>query len=411
MTVVPHSARAHDRINRCVTTLPAFSRVLLIGMLNLAAVLHAAPSQQEAEQRLVKIQAQIQASQAKLEKDRGEVGLLEQQLRQTEQKIGQLNQHLVQTQSTLDNTRRHIQALGVQKQALLKKLARHHELLHTQIKSEYLYSGQQKLKLLLNQEAPTELARMLVYYDYLHRARLQEIKQAVQTLQSVNEVQDTIAAQQAVAAKIQNDLHNEKQGLERHQQTRTTVLTQLHARVSSEQAKLSSLEKDAEQLKRLLYDLDEALADTSLFPPDQALQFIARKGKLYWPVVGKPSNRFGQERNLSSAKLSWQGVFIPSKEGNYVRSIFSGRVVFAQWMRGLGLLIIIDHDDGYMSLYGHNQSLYKQTGEWVEAGDLIATVGNSGGNARPGLYFEVRKQGKPLNPAKWCTKPAATRPG
>ena len=162
------------------------------------------------------------------------------------------------------------------------------------------------------------------------------------------------------------------------------------------------------KLKKLIENLQDVLTNA---PTEAGRQekFYRFKGKLFWPVVGKPSNRFGQRRNEVQGKLNWRGVFIPSNEGNNVRSIFYGRVVFAEWLRGFGLLIIISHGDGYMSLYGHNQSLYKKPGEWVAAGERIATVGNSGGNARTGLYFEIRKQGKPVNPSIWCVRPARTR--
>ena len=126
------------------------------------------------------------------------------------------------------------------------------------------------------------------------------------------------------------------------------------------------------------------------------------KGKLPWPVVGKPSNRFGRYRNGTS--LRWQGLTIPSTEGNRVEAIHSGRIVFADWLRGSGLLVIIDHGDGYMSLYAHNQSLLKEIGDWVNPGDTIATVGNSGGQQRSGLYFEIRHNGKPTDPKRWCKR-------
>ena len=374
-------------------------------MLTLGAAL-AATTQQEAEQKLAKLQAQIQKSQRKLEKDRGEVGQLEKELRESERQIGVLNHQLETTETTLADAQKKIRNLEAQKQDLLGKLSKHQNILYSQIRSEYLYGGQQKLKLLLNQQEPTSLARNLVYYDYLHRARLQEIEQASQILQSVSEVQTNILEQENNAAQSQDELLNKKQSIVEQQQKRNSVLAGLSDSVSSEQAKLSYLEKDEIQLKELIKDIREALANIPII--DQGRKFGTLKGKLYWPVVGKPSNKFGQKRNAARSKLNWQGVFIPSKEGNNVRSIFHGRVAFAEWMRGLGLLIIVDHGDGYMSLYGHNQSLYKQPGEWVEAGDLIATVGNSGGNTSPGLYFEIRKQGKPVNPANWCTKPATT---
>ncbi len=370
----------------------------------------AAPSQQEVEKKLANIQTQIRKSQQKMAKDRGEVGRLENKLRESEQAIGKLNELLRQTKINLDNIRTQIQSLASQKQRLLNELSQHRDILYSQIRSEYLYSGQQKLKLLLSQQEPTKLSRDLVYYDYLHRARLREIEQASQILSSVNDVHVEIAAQEKLAEQAKLKLIGEKQLLQQQQSERKSVLTDLSASVSSEQTKLSSLEKDEAQLKDLINEIRDALANIPVI--DQGQGFGELQGKLYWPVVGKPSNKFGQRRNAARSKLNWQGVFIPSSEGNNVRSIFHGRIAFAEWMRGLGLLIIIDHGDGYMSLYGHNQSLYKQLGEWVEAGDLIATVGNSGGKASPGLYFEIRKQGKPVNPAKWCTKPASsTRSG
>ncbi len=365
----------------------------------------AAALQQETEKKLVNVQAQIQKSQRKLEKDRGEVGQLEKELRESEQQIGKLKQKLKATETNLENSRQHIQSLAIQKQALLEKLAKHRGILYAQIRSEYLYGGKEKLKLLLNQQEPNKLSRTLIYYDYLHRARLREIEQATEILQSVAEVQNKIVEHKNIAVQAQSELLNEKQSLVEQHQKREAVLTSLSASVSSEQSRLSSLESDEKKLKELIQSLREALANIPII--DQGQGFAKLKGKLFWPVVGKPNNSFGQKRNAARSKLSWQGVFIPSNEGNNVRSIFHGRVAFAEWMRGLGLLIIVDHGDGYMSLYGHNQSLYKQPGEWVDAGDLIATVGNSGGNTRSGLYFEIRKQGKPINPAKWCTRPAA----
>lgn len=390
-----------------VSNLPVLIYVALICCLSVAIDLQAASSQQEAEKKLTRVQAQIQKSQRKLEKNRGEIGQLEKELRESEQLIGQLNQQLKETESTLENSQQRIQSLDTQKQELLGQLSKHRSILYAQIRSEYLYGGQEKLKLLLNQQEPTKLARTLVYYDYLHRARLHEIEQATQILQSVNEVQNKIVEQQNLASHYQNDLLNEKQLLEQQQHKRKSVLANLSTSVSTEQAKLSDLERDENQLKELIKSIRKALANIPVI--GQGQEFEALKGNLFWPVVGKPNNQFGQKRNAARSKISWQGVFIPSNEGNNVRSIFHGRVAFAEWMRGLGLLIIIDHGDGYMSLYGHNQSLYKQPGEWVNAGELIATVGNSGGYTRPGLYFEIRKQGKPINPAKWCTKPASAR--
>lgn len=371
------------------------------------ASVYAEPTKQETEKKLVKIQEQIRKSQQKLEQKHGELGSLEKLLREAEQSIGNLNQQLVATEASLNQSQEKIAKLQAEEKQLQKQLSKHHDILYAQIRSEYQYGGQQKLKLLLNQQKPEKLGRNLIYYDYLHSARLSEIDKATKVLQSVNEVQAEILQTEEIAKQAKRSLLNEKQSLEQAQKQRKSAISSLNSNVSSEKGKLANLEGNEKQLKGLIEKLRLALAEIPVV--DKSKGFSISQGKLYWPVVGKPSNKFGQKRNSARSKLNWQGVFIPSTEGNNVRSIYHGRVAFAEWMRGLGLLIIVDHGDGYMSLYGHNQSLFKQVGEWIEAGEKLATVGNSGGNNAPGLYFEIRKQGSPINPAKWCAKTAASR--
>lgn len=367
----------------------------------------AAPSQQETEKKLAKIQQQIRNSQQNVEKQRGEIGSLEKQLREAEQSIGKLNQQLDITETQLKKNQDKIAELQTEEKQLQQQLSKHHEILYAQIRSEYQYGGQQKLKLLLNQQEPEKLGRNLIYYDYLNRARLSEINKATELLQSVHQVQIQIRQEEDLAKLAKEKLLNEKQLLQQAQSKRKTAINSLNNNISSEKQKLASLADNEKQLKDLIEKLRAALKDIPGI--DQGKGFNQLKGQLYWPVVGMPSNKFGQSRNAARNKLSWEGVFIPSTEGNNVRSIYHGRIAFAEWMRGLGLLIIVDHGDGYMSLYGHNQSLFKQVGEWVNAGEKLASVGNSGGSNRPGLYFEIRKQGNPVNPAQWCAKSAASR--
>lgn len=369
--------------------------------------LFAEPAQQEAEKKLTKVQEQIRTSQKKLEQQSGELGGLEKLLREAEQNIGNLNQQLVATEASLKNSQEKITQLQAEEKQLQKQLTKHHDILYAQIRSEYQYGGQQKLKLLLNQEEPEKLGRNLIYYDYLHRARFSEIDKATKVLQSVNDIQAVISQERILAEETKVSLLNERNLLEQAQKQRKSAVNSLNNNVTSEKEKLASLEGNEKKLKGLIEQLRAALADIPVV--DKGKGFNKSQGKLYWPVVGKPSNKFGQKRNSARSSMNWQGVFIPSNEGNNVRSIYHGRVAFAEWMRGLGLLIIIDHGDGYMSLYGHNQSLFKQVGEWVDAGEKVATVGNSGGYNKPGLYFEIRKQGNPINPAKWCSKAAASR--
>ena len=367
----------------------------------------AEPTQQEVEKKLSKVQEQIRSSQKKLEQQRGELGSLEKQLRESEQSIGQLNLQLKNTEANLKTSQEKIATLQLEEQQLQRQLSKHQHILYAQIRSEYQYGGQQKLKLLLNQEQPEKLGRDLVYYDYLHRARLAEIKKATQILQSVAMVQEEIKQQEMLTLKAKQSLLTEKVALKQLQSKRKSTVDSLNVSVKSEKQKLASLESNEKQLRGVIEKLRSALSDIPVI--DQGRGFSKSKGELFWPVVGRPSNKFGQKRNSAQSKLNWHGVFIPSNEGNNVRSIYHGRVAFAEWMRGLGFLIIVDHGDGFMSLYGHNQSLFKQVGEWVDAGERIANVGRSGGNNKFGLYFEIRQGGDPVNPAKWCAKPASSR--
>ena len=379
--------------------------VFLSGFVGVSA---APSSQQEVQQKLADVQARIQELQRKRDKDLGEVGKIGRKLRETEKVIGQIDRRLDSNAAALKSGRERLSDLEAREKQMLEELSRHHGVLRTQARSEYLYSGQEKLRLLLNQQDPAMVSRMLVYYDYLRRARIREIERAREVLQSISQVQGEILEQQELTRQIQSDSLREKEKLQQEQGKRKSVLASLRASASAKEAKLAYLEKDEKQLKGLLESLQGI--PTSVPGAGRQEKFHKFKGKLFWPVVGKPSNRFGQRRSDVSGRLNWRGVFIPSNEGNNVRSIFDGLVVFAEWLRGFGLLIIVSHDDGYMSLYGHNQSLYKRPGERVTAGERIATVGNSGGNTRSGLYFEIRKQGKPVNPGIWCAKPARVPP-
>jgi len=367
----------------------------------------ATDSQQEVEKKLQKIQKQIVSSQDKIAQDRGELGRYEKQLQNSEKRIADINQQLINTKLSLEQSQQQTKKLVDKKATLQKKLGKHNKILQTQIRSEYFYAGQERIKLLLNQEEPASLGRSLVYYDYIHRARVKEINQVSSVLLAVKNLEAEITQEKNAIESNQANLQSEIQDLKQTQEERNTILASLNTSITTEKAKLSTLKADEKQLHTLIEEIRKALENIPQIDEGQA--FAELKGKLYWPVVGKPSNRFGQARSSAQNQMNWDGVFIPSQDGNNVRSIFHGRIAFAEWMRGLGLLIIIDHGDGYMSLYGHNQSLYKQPGEWVQAGERIAAVGNSGGIKQSGLYFEIRKQGKPINPASWCKKPATSR--
>ena len=180
---------------------------------------------------------------------------------------------------------------------------------------------------------------------------------------------------------------------------RETIIANLDRQLKKQGTHLSQLEENARNLSQLIESLADILTEAPT-PSVPHKKFAQMKGKLAWPVKGKVQKLFGRPKPPSN--LRWQGVVIQAPMGNNVRAVSHGRIAFADWLRGMGNLIIIDHGNGYLSLYGHNQSLYKEAGEWVEAGDIIASIGNSGGQKKPGLYFEIRKKGKPQNPSRWC---------
>ena len=180
-------------------------------------------------------------------------------------------------------------------------------------------------------------------------------------------------------------------------------MTELGNKIKNQENTLSSLEGSRARIENLLKSLGELLADIPGNPSENQ-PFAAQKGKLPWPAKGSFLSKFGQSKNQGD--LKWNGVLIKANFGTPVQVISHGRVAFSDWLQGFGFITIIDHSDGYMSLYGNSESLFKQTGDWVSAGDVIATAGDSGGQPQSGVYFEIRSRGKPVNPAKWCNSKA-----
>ena len=220
-----------------------------------------------------------------------------------------------------------------------------------------------------------------------------------QTLSELDELETRQLAAVEQLEQEQNSLDQAEKQLAKAKETRQLAVTRLSADIQSKGTQLKRMEENRAQLEQLLATIEEAVTD--LQAPDDYQAFASARGKMSWPVLGKPSNSFGRPRN--AGKMRWQGVNIPAPAGATVTAIHQGRVVYADWFRGSGLLLIIDHGDGCMSLYAHKQALLREVGEWVSAGTPITTVGDSGGLNRPALYFEIRKDGKPTNPANWCT--------
>ncbi|MFQ5644980.1 MAG: murein hydrolase activator EnvC family protein, partial [Thiogranum sp.] len=302
----------------------------------------------------------------------------------------------IKTQLAALRNRKKTQSLALQEQR--RQIA-------SEARATYAMGRQQQVKLLLNQEQPAAVGRMLTYFGYLSRARMAQIDAIHAMMDELHATETSIQDTTRALTELRGRQQLASQRLREKKQKREQVLAQVKRELESQNNELQRLRSDEKRLQKLLASLREMLADIPL-DASQQQPFRSLRGKLHWPARGRLVTRFGSRRGSSG--LTWQGVMISAPEGTSVRAVSQGRVAFADWMRGFGLLLIVDHGDGYMSLYGHNQALYKEVGEWVDTGEMVATLGASGGQTRPGLYFELRHKGRPINPLRWCAgKPAA----
>jgi septal ring factor EnvC (AmiA/AmiB activator) len=263
------------------------------------------------------------------------------------------------------------------------------------MRAAYLIGRQEPLKLLLNQKDPALAGRMFAYYSYFGRARAGQIKLIEDDVQRIGELEGELEAQDAKLAELEKQQRTQLGALETAREQRSHVLAGLEAQSHTRAQNLARLKSEQAGLEKLLRELRAAM---ERFPVEGNDAFTRLRGKLNWPVSGQLVARFGDAR---AGGVHWDGVLVATERGNPVKAVCQGRVIYADWLPGLGLLTIVDHGDGYLSLYGHNEKLLKAVGEAVAAGDTIASAGDSGGSSRPELYFEIRKAGKPVDPRPW----------
>ncbi len=284
-----------------------------------------------------------------------------------------------------------------------QQLSRQLNALSEQMRSAYRLGHQPNLKMLLNQKSPALAGRMQQYFNYFNRSRAQQIEAFGETIKQKKRAET--ALQQAL--NKQNSLLLAQKEKEKQQQKqrsqRKNLLLELTHKIKDQEHTLSSMEDSRGRIENLLESLGELLADIPTSPSENS-PFASLKGKLPWPTKGSFLNKFGQTKPRGG--LKWNGVLIKVPFGTPIHVISHGRVAFSGWLQGFGFITVVNHGDGYMSLYGNSESLFKQTGDWVAAGDIIATAGDSGGQPQSGVYFEIRSRGKPVNPAKWCSSDA-----
>ncbi|HEX3835839.1 MAG TPA: peptidoglycan DD-metalloendopeptidase family protein [Steroidobacteraceae bacterium] len=269
-----------------------------------------------------------------------------------------------------------------------------------QMRAAYMIGREEPLKLLLNQQDSARASRMFVYYSYVGRARAAVIGTLDTDIRQLAVLDAQLAADELRLDALQSATTDEVTQLEAARAQRDAALIAIKADSRNSARMLQRLQGEQAALTTLLAELKRALEP---FPSDAGGAFGSWHGRLAWPVGGHLAARFGQVR---AGGLKWDGMLIDTERGADVRAIYRGRVIYADWLPGLGLLTIIDHGDGYLSLYGHNDRLYKAVGDTVAAGEVIAASGDSGGSSRPQLYFEIRKGSRPLDPGPWFRQPA-----
>ena len=322
---------------------------------------------------------------------------LQNTLKQTDKAIGRANEALRRVKENINARQRQINELDAQGTALERDIIRLSDLLENALGAFSVLKQGGDLKIIFGDGSPQETTRHLAYFDLLLADQLKNIDAFKSTVAALDENRVILAAQQVAQRNARAALSQEQQQLVSERTKQRDVITALSVSLKRDGAQIQALKADGTRLNALLSELLVRLANLAARGGFENFGTLGRK--LRAPLDGASSTRFGQKR--ARGDLRWQGWLIPAERGSTVRSIHSGRVVYADWLRGQGLLTIVDHGDGWMSLYGQNESLLKETGEWVAPGEVIARVGSSGGATLPALYFEIRSQGVPVDPADW----------
>ena len=320
-------------------------------------------------------------------------------LRAQELELSQIHKQIYDIDEDIKENQSRFSELQNQAAELDVSLKQQEKQLRNDLKTMYQTGSEEPLKILLNQGSPAEFSRMFHYYQYLLEARAGSIDSYLETMTTLDETKSEILESQNQLAQLSTALSTREEEQKRAQQNRTTLLQEIDSQIVSAEQLIAEKEEDRARLEQLIKEVEERIAN--LAPPDSFKPFVELKGNYEWPIVGDFAHQYGASR---SGTLRWQGVVITAPAGNPVTTIHHGRVVFADYLRGYGLLVIVDHDDGYLSLYGHNQSLFVESGDWVAPGEQIALVGNSGSILEQGLYFEIRHEGEPQNPNSWVKR-------
>jgi septal ring factor EnvC (AmiA/AmiB activator) len=378
-------------------------RFRLLPTLLIAAATVAGPvrASEDPQADLERVRRSIGALQESVRADMGRRDRLAVQLREAEGQVRDAASRLSDVRRRIAASDRRLAGLMTERRRQEEVLVAQRDALAAQLRSAYVNGREEQLKLLLNQQDPVAIGRMLVYYGYFGKARAGQIATIEDAVRRLEQLAAEEKTTRAALEQLAREQEREVRELDAARGERAAALGQINAQIRTRSDNIAKLRREAASLQKLVDDLRRSLREVP--PPDTGQPFDRVRGKLSWPVAGRVVASFGAPRG---GGLRWNGVLIAAARGAEIRAPYPGRVVYADWLPGLGLLLIVDHGGSYLSLYGHNEQIYKPVGATVAAGEVIGTVGDSGGREEPGLYFEIRRGARPVDPRVWFARPS-----
>ena len=358
-------------------------------------------SNHEEKLKLKNIQIRMNDVSTKIKEAKNKVDTLQIELHKNELMTFEISNQLENIKNDISKKNGALKKLKIEKENHHKILSKEKKILISQVKTIYQIGQYDYIKLLLNQQNISQVGRAIAYYDYDNHARSKRIKKLKDTLKNINKIQSIIFDQTSKLELQKNNYKSKLNNFNDYRENRLNFIYDIKKHIEKQGVELLLLKENERELGKLLDEL-KVRQSKKINTVDKKFAFDSKKGKLIWPIKGKLLKKFGAQKKTTN--LKWQGVLIGAKVGSDVNAISEGKIVFADWFRNFGLLVIIEHENGYLSLYGHNQKLFKSTGNFVKTGEKIAAVGDSGGQNNAALYFEIRKGKKTLNPSHWCKK-------
>ena len=352
---------------------------------------------EDLRQRIGKLQRQLERDADRRDKEAAG-------LRDAEKVAAAAAGELQRTRVAIADHRTRLARLGQEQKLSQARLESRRDDLAVQVRAAYVGGRQERLRMVLNQQDPALLGRLLVYYGYLNKYRADQIDTVVKELSRLASVEEALVTATRELEVLENQRRREAGEVEQARVVRAAAVAELETRIESGAEQMARLQSEEQAVLSLIEELQRALAE---MPGTQREPFADQRGKLAWPVKGRLLHDFGQPR--AGGSLRWNGVLVSADRGAEVRAVYHGRVAYADWLPGMGLLLVLEHGDGYLSLYGHNEVLFKDVGDWVQPGEVIAAAGDTGGRSRAALYFELRRGKQPQNPHRWFNARLSSR--